>query len=256
MKASSCFTGILVFIIDLNVVIASQLRLNSSKPSDDYSGNINVKGTPNLISNEVAWNYLWTELRITTTACGKPYEKDSFRYNDIRKVKPCKTTDSEVLWCTVRPQILIRDAELVTEYIIEAYKNGHGWFVKDVAGYWESPYDLQKPTNTHLIEIDHVVPLYNAWISGAFNWDSETKSNFGNDVENLLAVSDISNQIKGEWGPPDYVPILYACPFAKIWINTKKRYRLHMFEMEFQALRDILVMYCGVKLPWPVNPTH
>lgn len=60
------------------------------------------------------------------------------------------------------------------------------------SGKWESPYDGETWEQASDIDIDHVIPLSNAWKSGAADWTTDEREGFANDLENpqLIAVTD------------------------------------------------------------------
>jgi hypothetical protein len=76
-------------------------------------------------------------------------------------------------------------------------------------GLWYCLYDdtlIYKASN---MDIDHVVPLKNAWISGAWKWSKKKKKMFANyllDGEHLIAVSSRSNRSKGSKSPDQWMP--------------------------------------------------
>jgi len=59
-----------------------------------------------------------------------------------------------------------------------------------------------------------MVPLSNAWKSGAASWTTAQRQAFANDLTNpqLLAVTDNVNQSKSDSGPEDWKPPLSKCP--------------------------------------------
>jgi hypothetical protein len=60
------------------------------------------------------------------------------------------------------------------------------------SGTWKSLYDGETWTQASDLDIDHVVPLNNAWKSGAADWTTDHRQDFANDLENpqLIAVTD------------------------------------------------------------------
>jgi hypothetical protein len=78
------------------------------------------------------------------------------------------------------------------------------------SGSWFSPYDGATWTAASDVDIDHLVPLSNAWKSGAASWTTPQRQGFANDLTNpqLLAVTDNVNQAKGDKGPEDWKPSL------------------------------------------------
>ena len=75
-----------------------------------------------------------------------------------------------------------------------------------VAGKWIGLYTGKVFTNARKIDIDHVVPLKEAHISGASGWTKEKKRQFANDADNLLAVSKSANRSKGAKDPAKWMP--------------------------------------------------
>ncbi|KKK14934.1 hypothetical protein ARAM_006139 [Aspergillus rambellii] len=136
--------------------------------------------------------------------------------------------------CNTREDVLIRDGTGVTT----------GSACKITAGSWYSPYDGATWTAASDVDIDHVVPLSNAWKSGASSWTTEERKAFANDLENpqLMAVTDNVNQAKGDKGPEDWQPPLasYHCTYAKMWVRVKSVYDLTITSKEKSALQDML----------------
>jgi len=113
-----------------------------------------------------------------------------------------------------------------------------------VAGTWTSLYDgkvLDSPTK---VDIDHVVPLANAWRSGASSWTTEQRADFANDLDDpqLVAVSATSNRSKGDQDPSTWKPSESSswCQYAQDWIAVKTRWKLTVTDAEKSALKDML----------------
>lgn len=112
------------------------------------------------------------------------------------------------------------------------------------SGTWKSPYDGATWTAASDVDIDHMVPLSNAWKSGASSWTTARRQAFANDLTNpqLLAVTDNVNQSKGDKGPEDWKPPLasYYCTYAKMWVKVKSVYSLTITSAEKTALTSML----------------
>jgi hypothetical protein len=111
-----------------------------------------------------------------------------------------KLWDSHPGGCNTRYEVLIRDAKRKPHV-------GAGCFLTH--GRWLSPYDSIVTTNPTDEQIDHVVPLEQAWSAGAWRWSASTREQFANDLGtsyDLLAVSAHSNESKGDRGPDQYLP--------------------------------------------------
>ena len=113
-----------------------------------------------------------------------------------------------------------------------------------VAGSWTSVYDGDKITDPSKVDIDHVVPLANAWRSGASKWTTDQRGDFANDLEDpqLVAVSASSNRSKGDQDPSTWKPELSGswCEYAQDWITVKSKWKLTVTTAEKAALTDML----------------
>jgi hypothetical protein len=93
------------------------------------------------------------------------------------------------------------------------------------SGSWYSPYDGATWTDPADVDIDHVVPLAEAWRSGASSWTTSKRQSFANDLTHpqLIAVTDNVNQAKGDQDPSTWQPPLssYRCTCSKMWIRSK-----------------------------------
>lgn len=112
------------------------------------------------------------------------------------------------------------------------------------SGSWYSYYDGLTFTNPSDLDIDHVVPLAEAWRSGASSWTTTTRQAFANDLEGpqLIAVSASSNRSKGDQDPSTWQPTRSgaSCGYSKMWIHTKSRWGLSLQAAEKTALQTML----------------
>ncbi|MGY4392145.1 hypothetical protein ACVWXB_005444 [Streptomyces sp. TE12347] len=113
-----------------------------------------------------------------------------------------------------------------------------------VSGSWYSEYDGATWTAASDLDIDHVVPLAEAWRSGANSWTTSKRQQFANDLTRpqLIAVTDNVNQAKGDLDPGKWLPsrTTYRCTYARMWVNVKQYYGLSMDSGEKTALVSIL----------------
>ena len=101
------------------------------------------------------------------------------------------------------------------------------------------------------VQIDHVVPLLDAWRKGAQSWDAETRARFANDPLNLLASDGPSNQSKGArdasaWLPPNHA---FRCPYVARQIAVKSAYGLAVTPSEAEAMERVLADCPAEPLP-------
>ena len=134
--------------------------------------------------------------------------------------------------CNSREAALIRDGENVKV----------GSDCKVESGTWSDPYTAKTFTMPSDIDTDHVVPLANAWRSGASSWDDKERERYANDPDVLLSVEDNANQAKGDKGPEAWKPPNQAewCDYATRWIRIKSKYNLSVNEQEKEALTQML----------------
>lgn len=91
---------------------------------------------------------------------------------------------------------------------------------------------------SQLVQIDHIVPLADAWQKGAQQWTPEQREQFANDPLNLLAVDGHQNQKKSasdaaSWQPPNKS---FRCHYAAQQITVKHTYNLWVTQAEKEAL--------------------
>ena len=140
--------------------------------------------------------------------------------------------DSDRNGCDTRREVLL--AEAVT---------GTGVGCDVSGGTWLSFYDGVSTDDPSTFDIDHMVPLKEAWDSGAFRWTASTRQAFANDLgyaPALVAVSASSNRSKGDQDPSTWQPALGRCRYAKAWIGVKYRWRLGIDTAEKSALQRML----------------
>jgi hypothetical protein len=156
--------------------------------------------------------------------------------------------DTDHNGCNQRDDVLLRDAVPGTTKVAQQDACDH-----DVlAGTWHDPYtgrtltftDLKDLRQAEAIQIDHVVPLAEAWVSGAAGWSTDRRELFANDLHELLAVDGPTNMSKGDGDPASWRPRQgYQCTYARRWIAVKTRWHLAVDPSEVAALRDMLG-YC------------
>ena len=113
------------------------------------------------------------------------------------------------------------------------------------SGRWYSPYDQATWTAPSDVDIDHMVPLAEAWDSGARTWTASRRTAFANDLglaDSLIAVTDSVNQSKGDQDPAQWMPsnTSYTCAYVTAWIRVKYRWNLSVDQAERTALTSRL----------------
>ena len=102
---------------------------------------------------------------------------------------------------------------------------------KVVSGKWFDKYTGKYFTNPSDLDIDHLVPLKNAYISGASNWSKKKKNRYYNYLKydnHLIAVSKSANRNKSDKSPVDWLPPNeeYQCEYVREWFKIKTAWGL------------------------------
>ena len=143
--------------------------------------------------------------------------------------------------CDTRNDILKRD--LVQVIFKEKTKN-----CVVLSGVLNDPYSgeqisfIRGNTTSTLVQIDHVIALGNAWVTGAFQMTVKQRTALANDPLNLLAVKGSLNSQKQDgdaatWLPPNKN---YRCEYIARQISVKKKYGLWITAPEKDAMKRIL----------------
>jgi Protein of unknown function (DUF1524) len=136
--------------------------------------------------------------------------------------------------CDTREMVLERDGTDVTT----------GSDCYPTSGSWYSVYDQVWFSDPSDVSIDHMVPLAEAWRSGASEWTIDERETFANDLEHteLIAVSISSNSSKSDQDPSEWMPDNTGmwCYYARYWIDVKYVYGLTADAPEKDALKDML----------------
>ncbi|WP_407549084.1 hypothetical protein QOM21_08215 [Streptomyces sp. Pv4-95] len=136
--------------------------------------------------------------------------------------------------CNTRETILKRDGSGVTTDSSCAATSGS----------WYSPYDGATWSAASDVDIDHLIPLAEAWDSGAYNWTTSKRQALANDLTRpqLLAVTDNVNQSKGDQDPGTWWPsrTTYRCTYARAWVQVKHYYAMTIDTAEKSALSSVL----------------
>ncbi|MFG2437907.1 DUF1524 domain-containing protein [Streptomyces sp. NPDC048508] len=137
--------------------------------------------------------------------------------------------------CTTRQDVLARDGHNVQD---------HANSCQPSSGSWYSAYDDKTVTVVADATIDHMVPLAEAWRSGADTWTAKQRKAFGNDLKDpqLLIASESSNSSKSDSGPADWKPTNHAfwCTYGKDYTHIKAVFKLTTTNDEKTALSSMI----------------
>ena len=150
--------------------------------------------------------------------------------------------------CDTRNYILKRDLKNIV------MKAGEACIV--ASGILQDPYTGKKinfvrGVKTSLaVQIDHVVALSNAWVTGAQQLAYATRVKLANDPLELLAVDGPTNQSKSDSDAAEWLPrASYQCAYVARQISVKKKYKLWVTSAEKSAMARVLATCPGLKAP-------
>ena len=159
----------------------------------------------------------------------EPYKRDEHFGGWLRD-----TTDGSCL--NTRGKVLVRDSESNVTF------NAGGCTVE--SGDWNDPYTARLHTEAKDIQIDHVVALKNAYMTGAHEWDYMKRCLYANYMGNnfhLMSVNGPENLKKSDHSPSGYIPPnkKFTCEFVRSWLNIKLIWSLRITPKEGDAIKKI-----------------
>ncbi len=151
------------------------------------------------------------------------YDRDLFRH----------WIDADGDGCDTRDEVLLAEAR--TPPVVTGSCRIGG-------GRWWSAYDDVLISEAGSLDVDHFVPLAEAWRSGAYRWTSGTRRSFANDLGyrlSVVAVTASSNRSKGDSDPAAWLPRFdrYRCTYVASWVAVKWRWRLTVDVAERASLK-------------------
>ena len=109
-------------------------------------------------------------------------------------------------------------------------------------GRWFSYYDRVSWTDSSRVDIDHMVPLAEAWDSGARTWTAAQREAYANDLgdyRTLVGVTDTVNQSKGDKDIAEWLPTYDRCRYLREYVAVKIRWRLSVNSGEKTAMQNL-----------------
>ncbi len=192
--------------------------------------------TPASAASRVSARWLLAQIPAAYEAGWSTYNRALFAYPaDLNG--DCQNTRAEVL---------------ISESIVPVtYTSASHCYVK--TGRWYSFYDGVWGRSASSFQLDHLVPLYEAWISGARLWTAADRRRYANDTAygpTLVMVTSRVNQAKSGDDPASWLPprVAARCTYAIRWVEVKYRWRLKMDSAERAVLSRLLLGTCGATL--------
>ena len=156
--------------------------------------------------------------------------------------------DADKDGCNTRAEVLIEEAVTKPKVGTKCVLTG---------GKWLSAYDGKSVSKASDLDVDHMVPLAEAWRSGAWKWSSTQRQAYANDLEDsraLIAVTLSTNRSKGDKDPALWMPAKEQCTYVENWIAIKVKYSLTVDAKEATKL-NTLTNSCGLSVSSTPIPT-
>jgi hypothetical protein len=182
---------------------------------------------PVIQTSNVSASSLLSQITVASEALSSSYKRTSFRH----------WIDADSNGCDTRRDVLAAES---TKPVNCRTLSG---------GLWVSAFDGAQTNNASGFDVDHMVPLKEAWESGAHSWDSATRTSFANDLayeHSLIAVSAKSNRSKSDRDPNNWMPPTssFHCQYVGRWIAVKYRWTLSVDASE-KTFLESKVASCG-----------
>lgn len=189
-----------------------------------------IEASAPAAASSLSASQLLAKLQVAPEQASSTYDRDLFKH----------WTDADNDCQDARAEILARDSKT------QVAKS-----CRITVGRWLSWYDGQEITEASKIDIDHMVPLKEAWESGAWSWTASQREAYANDLGfngSLTAVSASSNRSKSASDPAEWLPRYEQCRYAQDWVAVKYRWQLTIDRSEQQTLQKLLTADCGQKV--------
>jgi len=166
-----------------------------------------------------------TQLVIAEPSHQETYDRDLFGGDWIDADGDCQNTRAEALIAETQVAATFTSASDCTV----------------ATGQWVDPWSGIVNLSARALDVDHTVPLANAWRSGAWAWTAQQRVAFANDldfVNHLIAIPLGENRSKGDAGPEAWRPPDHGswCQYARDWTAIKARQNLTASPAEWSSL--------------------
>ena len=162
------------------------------------------------------------------------YTRDAFRH----------WTDADRDGCTTRNEVLLEEAVDPPAVTGRCTLTG---------GRWHSWYDDAYVDGPRGLDIDHLVPLAEAWDSGAAQWSAQRREAYANDLGDpraLVAVTARANRSKADQDPTQWLPDdAVVCHYLGDWTAVKLRWHLTVDPAEHNQLTGLAADCPNVPIP-------
>jgi hypothetical protein len=169
------------------------------------------------------------DLPVAAAGTMSDYDRDSLFGGWIDADGDCEDSRNEVLARDLTGITSADGCRVDTGTLADPYTGATIDFVRGVA-------------TSNDVQVDHVVSLGNAWVTGARRLSRAERVALANDPLNLLAVDGPTNGSKSDkdasqWLPPNRA---FACEMVAVQIAVKSRYDLWVTAPEKTAMAEVL----------------
>jgi hypothetical protein len=166
-------------------------------------------------------------LAVAPRSAPEPYRRARFGTDWTDDDRDCHDARAEVLMRDSRAPVTFRPNGCTVD-----------------TGSWVDPWNGTASTLASAFQIDHTVPLANAWVTGAWRWTDTERRRFANDLtdpDTLLALEGSNNIAKSDKTPDAWRPQLRSswCRYADAWSRIKGTWQLTVTAPERDALVDL-----------------
>ena len=147
--------------------------------------------------------------------------------------------DADKNGCDTRKEVLIAEAIIKPKKGAKCVLTG---------GKWISSYDGKTHTKDSGLDVDHLVPLAEAWRSGAWAWTDKERENYANFIEQewmLNAVTASVNRSKSDRDIANWLPAKNVCTYLRGWVIVKTYFNLTVDAAEAKVI-DKNYSTCGL----------
>ena len=215
------------YTVDEAISIALELSQKTLSPTQSFSLSLKSAATVVITAKPVALTR-WLKHPGSPENPIEPYHRLKHFGRWIND-----PTDSECF--DTRAKVLARESLVPVKY-----KDTNRCRV--ASGLWKDPYAGKTLSDARDIQIDHFVPLKDAYVSGGWKWSPIKRclySNFMSNDFHLAAVYGIENMIKGDSTPEEYVPSnkRFICEYLERWLKVKLIWNLNMTASEATGIK-------------------
>lgn len=236
-------SGRKILSLVVTIVLAIALAIGYVVVEDWLAGE-DQGATPAVAVDTSEFPALLAQLRVGPESPMTGYSRDEFPHWDRNNPEHGFGPEFEQYSrCTSRDVMLLRDAvgSVLLDPVTCKLTIGAdgGWL--DQYGFIDRKTGEMKPykwmTDSTGVDAEHIVPLAEAWRSGAGDLDVDARRRIANDALNLEASDPSANRSKGDQDPSTYLPPgNFRCEYTGRYMQVKVKYGLAVNPEELAAL--------------------